>query len=313
MDVTVAGAGTVPVARARFTAMGTDAEVQVVDGPAAVVEEARARIEHLEALWSRFRPTSEVSQLNDRAGEWVAVAPETLVLLDRAVAGARATDGRFDPTVGAAVIAHGYDRTFAEVRERGLDHEPEPIVDGAWPMIEIDVAGGRARLPVGTRIDAGAIGKGLAADLVTAALAGESAGLLVNLGGDLRAVGRAADDAGWVITVDDPLHEGRELARLAIPEGGVATSSTQRRRWSTPAGEVHHVFDPRTGRPAATTVAAVTVVAAEAWWAEVQATSLVLEPDLIDDLDAGDGSVEALLVLVDGSTWATSALREVVA
>ena len=297
------------VVRERFTAMGTHAEVQVVDGPRELLAEARARIDRLEDRWSRFRPDSDTSRLNDAAGHWVDVAPETLLLLQKAVLGAEATDGRFDPTVGAAVVSHGYDRTFAEVAAHAAALVPEPMVDGSWPLIEVDVDRGRARLPEGTRFDPGGVGKGLAADVVTAALAEEAPGLLVNLGGDLRAVGRAPDEAGWVITVDDPLHEGRELARLAIPEGAVATSSTQRRRWTTATGPAHHLIDPRTGRPAEVPVASLTVVAAEAWWAEVQATSLLLGGP--EGMAQADGSVEALMVLLDGTTVATPAFEAV--
>ena len=180
----------------RFRAMGTDIQITVVDGDPAVAGLARVRIEALESRWSRFRSGSDVSALNAHPGSWVPVAPETILLLERAIAGARATAGRYDPTVGAALVAHGYDRTFAEVVEHAADLIPEPVVDGSWPGIEVDPILGLACLPVGTVFDPGGIGKGLAADLVAIELAGRAAGLLVNLGGDLRLVGCAPDPAG---------------------------------------------------------------------------------------------------------------------
>ena len=297
------------VHQTRFHAMGTEAEVQVVDGDPRLADRARTRIEWLEARWSRFRSGSDVTSLNRCAGAWVPVAPETLDLLDHAVVAAAATEGRYDPTVGNAVVAHGYDRTFTQVAEHAGLVEPHPVVDGSWPMIEIDRAGGRACVPEGTTFDPGGIGKGLAADLVVAELGAEADGLLVNLGGDLRMVGTAPDPVGWVVSVEDPFGAVDELGRLAVPHGGVATSSSEKRRWQTAAGPAHHLIDPRTGRPADTGVAAVTVVAAEAWWAEVQATSLFLAgPDGLDQLD---GSVEAALILADGTTAATPAFEEV--
>lgn len=292
----------------RFTTMGTRAEVTVVDGDPALLRLARARLEALEARWSRFRTGSDTTALNRAAGTWVPIAPETVLLLERAVAGARATEGRFDPTVGAAMVAHGYDRTFAEVADHAAGVVPEARVDGAWPAIEIDPDRCLGCLPVGTSFDPGGLGKGLAADLVASELGDQAAGLLVNLGGDLRVRGLSPDPAGWVIAIDDPLDPSGTLGRIALPSGGVATSSTQRRRWRTAAGPAHHIIDPTTGRPSTSGVAAVTVAAGEAWWAEVQATSLLLQGPR--GLDAVDEHVHAAMVMVDGSLHATGAMAE---
>ena len=141
-----------------FSVMGTHAEVQVVDGDPAVLRQVRARLASLEARWSRFLPGSDISVLNRSAGSWVPVADETLLLFDRAVVGARATDGRYDPTVGAALVAHGYDRTFVEVAAHAADLTPFPVIDASWPAIEVDVSNGTACLPAGTTFDPGGIG-----------------------------------------------------------------------------------------------------------------------------------------------------------
>ena len=297
------------VTKHRFATMGTSAEVQVVDGDPTIVDQAEHRLAALEARWSRFRPGSEISELNRRAGASVPVAWETILLLERAMAAASATEGRFDPTVGASLIAHGYDRTFAEVADHARDLVPRPVIDGSWPAIEVDRRTSTVCLPEGTIFDPGGIGKGLAADLVAEDLADQAQGLLVNVGGDVRMCGTSSDPAGWVISVDDPFDPTAELTRLAIPHGAVATSSQRERAWDTARGRVHHIIDPRTGRPADTGVAAVTVLAAEAWWAEVQATSLFLQGPA-GLLDVGP-SVDALMVLDDGSRVATPAFQAI--
>jgi thiamine biosynthesis lipoprotein len=239
----------------------------------------------------------------------VPVAPETLLLLQRSVEAARATDGRFDPTVGASLVAHGYDRTFVDAVAHAREVVPTAVVDASWPAIEIDVEAGTACLPSGTVFDPGGIGKGLAADLVAEELAGQVDGILVNVGGDVRLCGAAGDPGGWVITVEDPFATDEELTRLAIPHGAVATSSKQARRWETAEGPAHHIIDPRTGRPADGDVAAVTVVAATAWWAEAQATSLFLGGRAV--FDQADESFQALVVLDDGRQLATPGMQAV--
>ena len=72
-------------AERRAKVMGTDAHVIVVGGDAArLADLALARLERLEARWSRFLPESEISRLNERPGVPVVVAPETFQLIDHA-------------------------------------------------------------------------------------------------------------------------------------------------------------------------------------------------------------------------------------
>src|SRR5205085_2709875 len=72
-------------AGATFRAMGSDAHVVVVGGPAGLEERARARIAQLERRWSRFIDDSEVSTLNRCAGAPVRVSAETVELVQRAI------------------------------------------------------------------------------------------------------------------------------------------------------------------------------------------------------------------------------------
>jgi thiamine biosynthesis lipoprotein len=126
-------------------------------------------------------------------------------------------------------------------------------------------------LPADVAIDPGGIGKGLAADLVAAELLTLGArGVCVNVGGDVRVSGTAPGPGdAWLVAVrDDPADE--PIAHVAVAEGGIATTSRSRRRWQTADGvERHHVIDPATGDSARTPVLHATVIAAEAWQAEV--------------------------------------------
>ena len=119
--------------------------------------------------------------------------------------------------------------------------------------VELDRWCRAVRLPAGVALDLGGIGKGAAADEVSAALldAGvpASRGVLVNLGGDLRARGEAPEPHGWVVEVDDPLETGR-TGLLALAEGAIATSTKLRRAWTRGDRTLHHLIDPRTGEPA---------------------------------------------------------------
>lgn len=291
----------------RFQAMGTDVHVLAHGGSPDLLDVAERRIRDLERRWSRFLDTSEISALNRSPGRVVVVSSDTFDLVARAVTAWQMTGGRFDPTVGAALAAHGYDRDFADVAGV-ISTLPESVGPAPGPAgIDFVPAAHAIMLPVGVTVDPGGIGKGLAADLTSQLLVARgAAGALVNVGGDLRALGRPPSPDGWIVTVSDPIGAGRELLRLAMPEGAVATSSRLLRRWQTSTGQAHHLIDPRTGSPAVTDVVAVTVVAGEAWWAEALTKALFLTgPPGLGELD----DLHAVVVTADGARHATRDLE----
>ena len=225
--------------------MGTDCHVVVVvaDELASsdLLDLAVERVELLEESWSRFRPTSELNRLNARAGSGpVTVSGDLLVLVDRMKQAWALSAGLFDPTVLHSMQALGYDADFATVVARA-DVIDDVVFAAAPGMtgVTIDEIGSTVTLPEGVGIDPGAIGKGLASDLVAAELYEAGAdGVLVNLGGDLAFVGTTADGSGWEIAVEDErLPAGdpeRVLRSFDFPDGattaGVATSTTLKRR-----------------------------------------------------------------------------------
>ena len=287
--------------------MGTDVEVLAVGADGAAMATlgglAADALEVREARWSRFRPTSELCRLNDAAGAPVVVSPGTFSLIARAVDAWRDTGGRYDPTVLAALEAAGYDRDFDAVARAGDEAAGDhPVVPGCGD-VELDSLVSAVRLPVGVALDLGGIGKGAAADEVSAALLDAGVpgvtGVLVNMGGDLRARGAAPQPHGWVVDVDDPLETGR-TGLLAFAEGAIATSTKLRRAWTRGDRTLHHLIDPRTGEPAESGLASVTVVAGEAWRAEVLAKAA-----FVAGVDDGRTLIEAsgatgLLVTDDG-------------
>jgi thiamine biosynthesis lipoprotein len=280
-------------AEIRFPVMGSTAHVVVVaEDSTPLLDLARRRLNDLEARWSRFRPDSEISRLNTVAGRPVLVSADTIALVGCSVEAWRRTGGLFDPTVHAALVGLGYDRDLALVQ---ADPVSAVVLPGPAPgcaSIDVDPVAATVQLPPGVGIDPGGIGKGLAADLVAAELldAG-AAGCLVNVGGDLRAVGEPPTDTGWVVTVPDPVHPGEELLRMALPEGGVATSSRLERRWQAGDASVHHLIDPTTGAPADGDVIAATVVAVQAWEAEVLVKAVAVGGMAAFDLLGGAAAV----------------------
>lgn len=240
----------------------------VVTDPAAL-EAARALVDELlaevELAASRFRPDSEISNLSPGPDGTVEVSPLLADLLSEAIAAARATDGAVDPTIGATLSALGYDRDIRLVESGGSMVAVVRPVPG-WGRLRLE--GRRLALPAGLELDLGATAKAVAADRCAALVADRlGCGVLVALGGDIATAG-PAPAGGWQVLVQDTDRD--PAAHVTLPAGGaVATSSTVRRIWHRGGEVLHHIVDPRTGRPAepvwrSVTVAAPTCVAANA-------------------------------------------------
>jgi thiamine biosynthesis lipoprotein len=273
----------------RFRAMGTRTHL-LVDGPPELLPPACRQVERLDRLWSRFIDDSDVSRLNRAGDAGLRVEPETAELLARAHEGWRMTGGLFDPTLLNEVIAAGYDRDFDEIRAGGGGPAPATApgrpAGGGYP-VSLDAATSTAAITPGVGFDSGGIGKGLAADMVAEALVSEGAArAMVNLGGDLRAVG-GPERKPWKVGVDNPFDpSGPSALQLELADGGLATTTSLVRRWRQGGEERHHLIDPRTGRPSESQLAAVTVIAERGWQAEVLAKAAFLSPP--------DGALELL-------------------
>jgi FAD:protein FMN transferase len=292
--------------------MGTRARILVVGEPAGLSERLRDRLFDLEARWSRFVGTSEISRLNRAGGAIVNVSADTLDLLEHAAAGWEATYGLFDPTILGDLERAGYDCSFEQIGIETADGGPRPpswLIRGCAGL-EIDHHASTARLPAGVGFDPGGIGKGFAADLLVAeAMAAGAEGILVDLGGDLRVSGAPPERAGcWRIGVDDPTRPGT-IASVHLTEGAVATSTRQRRRWTTADGRrQHHLIDPLLGLPVDSEVVSATTVAAAGWQAEVLAKAAfiggpVQGVGLVDTLGGAALVVTADGELTTGPTW----------
>ena len=249
--------------------MGSDACVSLVGGADHLVADARARIADLEARWSRFVPTSEVSQLNAAGGPTRTVSPETFELIQRGIEAWRVTAGRFDPTVLGDILRAGYTASFDELRTTPGSSPPSRLTRGC-DGIELDAVAQTVRFPAGVGFDPGGIGKGLAADLVVTELLDAGAdGVCVNLGGDVRVAGTPPEES-WAIAIEHPTRAD-PAAVVHLRDGAVATSSRLRRRWETGRGPAHHLIDPARGLPADVGLWTATVIAATGWQAEALA------------------------------------------
>ncbi len=240
---------------------------EIVVGGATPSEQASVErlFATIEDSLSRFRPTSDLEQLNHSKAETVIVSPLLATALDDALRAAHATDGLCDPTIAAALESAGYDRTFSEIAPGPLGN---PLPAGRWR--EIRLAGLLVRRPVGLRLDLNGVVKGRAVDDALALLEGDG---FVSAGGDLATRGE--------LVVALPAR-----GTVTLNSGALATSGITTRSWDRGGDRMHHLIDPRSGLPADVRWNAVTVCAGTCLAADVAAkTAFLLGEDGPDWLE----------------------------
>lgn len=287
------------------------AAVETTDAE-AVLQATRLLIEDCERRFSRFLPGSEVSALNRSAGAWFSTSPELIEMLQQSRQYHQSTGGLFDPSILPDLKRAGYDRSIDEIRGTGAARGPEPREDRPdFQSLEIDTTGGRVRLLPGMQIDLGGIAKGWIVNKAAGLLSEDLPNCAVSAGGDIVFKGTPADGELWQIRIEDPWDSAREVMRLGIGAGAVATSSVVKRSWRQHGVSRHHLIDPRTGEPAAGDWVSVTVLAPSIMTAEVYAKAVLIggageTPRLLQQ----EPEISFFAVKMDGSILSSFELME---
>ncbi|MDP5068654.1 MAG: FAD:protein FMN transferase [Ilumatobacteraceae bacterium] len=284
-------------ARVERIAMGVTCVVTVVGSNShEIALHCLDLVEELESLWSRFIPTSDISRLNIANGQPTVVDERTLTLIHHMIAAHQATDGAYNPTRLPLQIAAGDAHSL--INDRNTELATDSIVFPQLSGIHI-FHDGKVSLPRGMTLDAGGIGKGLAADLILrVALEQGADGACINLGGDMAI--NTGDSIGWDVEIISPIDHGVVLDTIRITVGGVATSSLFARQRNS-AGIASHLFSDSSAHDTQHTVGA-TVIANSAAWSEAWTKYAILSnpAQAIDTLTST--GLAALLVSADGHT-----------
>jgi thiamine biosynthesis lipoprotein len=260
-------------------------------------------VEEIESLWSRFVPTSDISRLNSANGQPTVVDDKTLMLLHHMIAAHQATEGAYNPTLLPLQIAAG--DTYSLINDRSTTLAPNAAVFSQLSGIQI-FHDGKVSLPRGMTLDAGGIGKGLAADLILRfALEHGAQWACINLGGDLAI--NTGDSIGWDVEIFSPVDPEVILDTVRISVGGVATSSLFARQRNS-AGIASHLFTDSSAHDTEHTVGA-TVIANSAAWSEAWTKYAILSnPAQVIDTLTSTG-LAAMLVSADGHTTRTESWK----
>lgn len=259
-----------------FTCMASPCEVLLNVAHRVEAEQlctlAAAEARRIEAKFSRYRDDNIVYALNQSGGNPVTVDNETADLLDFAHRCHEISGGRFDVTSGVLRRIWRFDGSDA-IPSRKQAKALLPLVGWekvVWRRPEVIV-------PRGMEIDLGGLGKEYAVDKVATLLTERTtAALLVNFGGDLRAVGRLPAGGQWQVGVELPGTEATAGLHLKLGVGALATSGDARRFLLHDGVRYPHILNPRTGWPVMRAPRSVTVLGDTCTEAGLMATLAML-------------------------------------
>lgn len=245
---------------AEFLAMDTIMKLTVYGQPPEAgnktLQKAKAEIEGLERLLSVTDENSDIYRANHGQGKEITLSEPTRELTAEALRLCGETEGALDVTVYPIVRAWGF--TTGEYRVPG-DPEIKSLLERV-DYSKVSLEGSGLTLPEGVEIDLGAVAKGYTGDRLMDLFteAGVSSAI-VELGGNVQALGAKPDGSPWRIALQDP--EGGYAGVLEIVNQAAITSGGYQRYFEEDGERYIHIIDPAAGYPADSGLASVTIVA----------------------------------------------------
>lgn len=258
-------------ARLGGESMGTSWSVQCDDADGRDLHALHAEIEECLSLvvaqMSTWEAESEISRFNaSPAGTWQKLSPEIWQVLSCAQLIAALSDGAFDATVGAKVARWGFGaHAFEDFAHSNVTYRD----------LEMDSSERAILQTGGMQLDLSAIAKGYSADLIAARLMDLGArSMLVDVGGELRAVGDSPRGGAWNVLLESD--QSSDPCVVALKDCAIATSGDRFFRHEIQGRSVSHTIDPRNGEPINDETAQVSVIAESAMLADGWATALAV-------------------------------------
>jgi thiamine biosynthesis lipoprotein len=279
----------------------------------AALLSAFAEFQRLEAVMTTWREDSEVSRINQAAGNQpVKVGPDTFAVIDKSLWIAEKSSGVFDISFDAMRGLWNFDEAKGdEIPDKAAIAKARKLID--YRKISIDRPAATVKLDKpGMRINLGGIAKGYAVDAAAKKLDdAKITAFFVQAGGDLFVRGKKPDGTSFHVGVRDPRGSGPSdaFATVDVSDHAFSTAGDYERAFVKDGKRYHHIIDPRTGYPA-TACRSVTIWAKDAFTADaIDDAVFILGPEkglaLVESLDG----VGAVIVDKDNRVWVSPRLE----
>ncbi len=268
--------------------------------------EIEAVLGRIDQQMSTYRDDSELMRFNRApAGQWFSVSPELTTVAAAALEVGEQTNGAFDVTVGSLVELWGFGAT-----DQTALPAPEAIAQ-ARQHTGLEKLAVRRQPPALRKTDAmlaldlSALAKGYAVDQVAAVLVNHGVtSFLVEIGGELRAVGSNGHSAGWQVGIEAPTTDRRTVQQIVtLVDAALATSGDYRNYLDHQGQRLSHTLNPTTGRPVTHRLASVSVLANDCLTADALATGLLVMGATVGYDWAEEHGIAALLIQRHDAGW----------
>jgi len=220
------------------------------------------RLQEIHDRMSVGVPGSELDAIAAAAGKTpVRVTDDVLLVTQKALQLAQLSDGLFDPTVGPLITVWKINQDHPEIPKSADIAAARRFVD--WREVVLDPAAKTIFLKrPGMELDLGGLVKGYAADEAVRILSARGVrSAIIDLGGDIFAMGRAQTGQAWRIGVQNPDAErGTFLGIARVVDRTVVTSGVYEHYFIKNGKRYHHLMDTRTGYPVDNGLESVTVI-----------------------------------------------------
>lgn len=275
-----------------------------------LLEESMGMCYEYEKMFSASIPSSDFSKINTSKSETVNVNPQTAQLINESLKYSELSDGLFDISVESVTKLWDFHGNSNTVPDQELISEAEKHVN--YKNIKVSGDNTVTIADADAQIEAGGLAKGFIADKIADYLLTQNVqGAVINMGGDMRLIGKPAGKETFSIGINDPNNSGSPLFPIFVTNTSVATSGTYERSFTLNDKLYHHILDPKTGYPCNTDVVQATVVTDSSMAADALATICILKGskealNLIESLD----NTEAIIITDSGLTLYTSGMNK---
>ncbi len=294
--------------------LGTVCSIRVFDGAnAKVYDSLFARLKEIEDILSANKDGTDLWRVNAAAGSKpLVVRKETVTVLAEALRFSALTGGLLDPSIGPLVKAWNIGTEDAAVPDRVALSGAIALVDYRKIYLNAENREVFLREP-GMKLDLGAVAKGYAADEMIAML--RERGIrraIVDLGGNVYAMGEKSPGKPWTIGIKDPKNAtGNPIMSIPIVDQSVVTSGIYERYFEENGKRYHHILNPKTGFPENNGLISVSIIAKRSIDADALSTSAFLLGErlgrsLVESVDGAEG------IFIDdkGVVRATAGIRD---
>ena len=243
--------------------MGTVIKVSIYDSSdEKILNDVFKRVREIEDLVSINKIDTELDEINNNAGiKPVKVSDESFEIIEKALDYSKQSKGGYDLTIGPLVKLWSIGLPEAKVPS---DNEIKEVLEKIdYNKVKLNKENKEVYLEEkGMKLDLGSIAKGYTADEIVKILKSKKVNkAIIDLGGNIYALGEKEENKPWKIGVQNPFEDrGDVVGTIDIKDKSIVTSGIYERYIEKDGEKYHHILNPKTGYPYESEIAGVTLI-----------------------------------------------------